>query len=95
MGSSISNIDKNKTSYDLSWMNGKIPYLKKGNWLYRFCCFFLGKRKKKLTYKELYLILYGLNRKTIGEDKAKKQSLDRILQIYKDLHHNKLPKNIK
>ena len=84
-----------KPKYDLGWMDKKIPYIKKGNWLYKFCCFFLGRKKSKLTFKELYLILYGLNKRKIGEDKAKEFALGRILKIYKDLHHNKLPKGIK
>ena len=75
------------------WFNEPIDKLKSGNWLYRFVCFFLF--KKKLTYKEMYLMLYGINRKKLGETKSKEKAMLRIIQIYKDLHNNNLPKGVK
>jgi hypothetical protein len=48
-----------------------------------------------MSYKEMYLFIYGLNRSTLGEEKAKEMAMLRIIQIYKDLHNNKLPNGVK
>lgn len=79
---------------DKEWLNETISSVDKCNWLYQILCFCLGKRKKKLTYQEFFLILYGINRKTLGEKKAKSLSMIRIIEIYKYLHNNKLPKGM-
>jgi hypothetical protein len=47
-----------------------------------------------MSYKELYLFLYGLNKSALGEELAKKKSMTRVLKIYKDLHNNELPNNV-
>jgi hypothetical protein len=77
----------------MEWMEEPIECLERGNWLYRFVCFFLGKRKKKLTYQEMYMLLYGLNKGKLGEKESKKAAMNRILEIYK-WSHNKLPNGI-
>lgn len=77
---------------DLSWMNDKVPRVVKNNWLYNICCWFLGKKETKMSYKELYLLIYGINRKRLGEELSKTYALNKILNIYKNLHNNKLPK---
>lgn len=74
------------------WLNDPVEKIKEANWLYRFICFCF---MRKLTYKEVYLILYGLNRNKMGEEKSKKLAMLRILQIYKDLHNGDLPKGVK
>lgn len=79
---------------ETEWLNETVEKVDKCNWLYKFICFCLGKRKKKLTYQELFLFLYGLNRKKLGERKAKELSMKRIIEIYKYLHDNKLPKGM-
>ena len=84
----------NPYGIDEEWMDEPIPYLKDGNWLYRFVCFCMGRRKKKLTYKEMYLLLYGLNRGKLGNGKAKEKAMSRILAIYKSHHDNNLPKGV-
>ena len=86
-----------KNSYGISeeWLDEQIPYLKDGNWLYKFVGFCMGRRKKKLSYKEMYLLLYGLNRGKLGNGKAKEKAMNRILVIYKSHHNNKLPKGIR
>lgn len=56
----------------------------------------MGKRKEKLTYEEMYLILYGLNRSRATEEKdAKEMAMLKVLEIYQYLHNNKLPKGVK
>ena len=77
----------------LAWMNEKIQSVEHSNWLYKLCCFFLGKRKEKLTYEEMFLLLYGLNRNKLGDYKAKFQAMNQILKIYK-YQNNKLPDGI-
>lgn len=78
------------------WLQERIPKLDKMNWLYQFVCFFMGKRKNKLTYKDMYILLYGLNRNNIKNEKEVKElSMLKVLEIYKSLHNNKLPNGIK
>lgn len=76
----------------LDWFNEKIERVNGSNWLYRFMCFCLC--RKRLTYKQLFLILYGLNKRRFGEKTAKYLALARILEIYKSLHDNKLPDGV-
>ena len=77
----------------MEWFNEKIEYIKGDRFLYKLICFFLGGPKYRMTYKELYLLLYGLNKKSLGEDIAKKKSMNKILEIYKNVN-NKLPKDL-
>lgn len=77
------------------WLKEHIPSLKHGNWLYKIICFLMGKRRKKLTYEEMYLLLYGINRnKKIEEYTVKKKSMLKVIDIYKYHHNNKLPKGL-
>jgi hypothetical protein len=56
----------------------------------------MGKRKQKLTYEEMYILLYGINRnKKIDEIDAKKVAMLKVIEIYKSLHNNNLPKGVK
>lgn len=78
------------------WLQEHIPRLNKLNWLYQTICFLMGKRKQKLTYQEMYMLLYGINRgKKTEEIDAKKIAMTRVINIYKSLHNNKLPKGVK
>lgn len=76
---------------NLDWMNEAIPNLERGNWMYSIICFLMGRRKKKLTYKEYMMLLYGLNRKKLGEDESIKKATIRSLDIYKYHHNGNLP----
>lgn len=78
--------------WNLAWFNEKIERVKGSNWLYRFLCFFLG--RKRLTYKQMFLILYGLNKRRLGDKNSERLAIARILDIYKDLHDNKLPEGV-
>lgn len=78
----------------MEWFDEKIEKIKGDRFIYKFVCFFLGGFKHRLSYKELYLILLTLNRKSLGEDNAKKMAMKKILKIYKDLHNNKLPDGV-
>ncbi len=81
-----------KEKIDLSWMDDKVTRVVRNNWLYKICCWFLGKKETKMTYKEIYLLIYGLNRKRLGEEQSKTYALVKTLSIYKNLHNNNLPK---
>ena len=85
-------MEKNTDYWYLEWLNEKVERVKGSNWLYRFMCFCLC--RKRLTYKQLFLIMYGLNKRRLGEKTAKQLALDRILEIYKSLHNNKLPEGV-
>ena len=75
---------------NLDWIEEKIPRLAHSNWLYNLVCFTLGKRKEKLSYKEYMMIIYELNRKKLGDDKAKETATIRAINIYESLN-GKLP----
>ena len=76
---------------DLEWMNETLPNLKHGNWMYSIICFLIGRRKKKLSYKEYMMLLYELNRKKLGEKESKENAIIRALDLYKYHHNGNLP----
>lgn len=65
---------------NLEWTNEKIEKVPHKNWLYRLFC--LLTFRKRMSYKEMYLFLSELNRKTDGEEKAKKTAFKRIIDFY-------------
>lgn len=73
------------------WFDEKIPNLTRGNWIYKIACFVTLRWKRKLSYKEYYLMLCEVNRKKMGVEKAKKASIIKVLELYKDLHDGKYP----
>lgn len=65
---------------DIEWMEEPIKKVPSNQLLYNFVCFCLGRRKKKISYKELYILythIYGDN------ENDKKKALDILLEIYK------------
>lgn len=64
---------------NINWFDDKIASIPKNNWLYKMACIFLC--KKKLSYKEMYLILQRLN-KHLGENESKKIAMTEIINIY-------------
>lgn len=76
---------------DLKWIDEQLPSLTRGNWLYNVVCFLMGRRKKKLTYKEYMMLLYGLNRDALGEKKSKDRAINKVLELYKHHHNGNLP----
>lgn len=79
----------------MEWFDERVPIIGDGNWLYNLICFVIGKRKKKMTYKELYAFIYELNKKTLGEKEAKNAAIIRVIDIYKNLHNGEEPGKIK
>ena len=72
-------------------MNEHVESVPHANWLYKFCCWFLLKPKEKLTYRELFYLYYGLNKKVLGNEEAGEYATKQILEIYKYHNNNKLP----
>lgn len=64
---------------ELKWLNEKIEKLEKNNGLYKFACFVIG---RKLSYKEMYMVLEKINRKNLGE-RSKVFAMNQIIKIYK------------
>lgn len=75
----------------MEWFEEKIEYIEGDKFLYKLVCFCLKGPKKRLSYKELYLLLYGLNRRKLGNKKAKEMAIKRIVEIYKSHHDNNEP----
>ncbi len=90
MGGGNSTVEREPIN--LRWMDIKVIDVPKNKRLYKFACWFLGKKEEKMSYKELYIFFYGLNKGRLGEYEAKKKALNKILEIYKYLNKNKLPK---
>lgn len=72
------------------WLDETVQSVEHANWLYKACCLFLFKPKKKLTYSELFMVLYGLNQKKLGMENAKKFALKQLIDVYK-WNNNKEP----
>jgi hypothetical protein len=75
-----------------AWMNEQIPRLISGNWMYKLMCWFLF--KKKLTYKEYYVLVYSLHRGKLGEKVAKENAMKHTVRLYKFHHNNKMPNEL-
>ena len=75
----------------MEWFDEKIEYLNGDRFLYKLVCFFLGGPKRRLSYKELYILLYYINKKKLGEENAKKRAMNKILKVYSHFHNNELP----
>ena len=69
------------------WLDDEIVSMKKGGAIYRFFRFFL---RRRLKYKELYLILVELYRSKLGPKAAKELSLARVLAVYRE-NNGKFP----
>lgn len=78
----------------MEWFDEKVENIKGDKFIYKTICFLLGGPKKRLSYKQLYLFLYGLNKRKLGEDDAKKFAISRIVDIYASHHDNNYPKEL-
>lgn len=75
------------SEFDLSWMEKTIEKMPVKNWLYKFMCFISFRRKRKFTFKEMFLIMRNLNSK-YGEHKSFEIAMYRTLKIYKFQYNN-------
>lgn len=70
------------------WMNEKVGKINGHRFFYFFVRFFMLKLRRKMTYKELFLLYYGIHRKSLGDGDAKRKALQTILKIYKENNGN-------
>lgn len=75
------------------WLNEKIIKIPHYNWLYQIICFLMFRGRRKLSYKDLFLLIYGTNRTKMMDKEAKEYALYKIVEMYKKLN-NKLPNGI-
>lgn len=66
-----------------SWIDTPCEDVPKHRKWYKLICLFAGRRKKRLTYKEIYIMLCNINRKN-GDDQKEVQrnALKQIINIY-------------
>lgn len=67
---------------DLSWADERLKKLPKNNFMYFLFCLFTFRPFKKMTYKEMYLIMTEVNRKVLGEEKSKRLAFRKIIDFY-------------
>lgn len=73
-------------------MNDYVPCLPKHNTFYKFACFFVGRRKTGMTYKEIYMVVKRLNERKDNKEWGSQYAMFQVLRIYKFLNNNELPK---
>lgn len=69
------------TVTDMSWMDEVMIDYPPSRMFYKFCKYIF---RKKLTYKKMFMLLYGINRKALGERKAEEEAFKKIVQAYKE-----------
>jgi len=77
-----------------AWADEPLKKLPRNNFMYFLFCLFTFRPRKKMTYKEMYLIIAEVNRKTLGEEKANKLAFQRIIDFY-EYNHGHLPESVK
>jgi hypothetical protein len=78
----------------IHWMDEFVDDVPSNKLLYKVMCFFTGRRKRKFTYKEIYIIythLYNFKENDISE--IKKKSMEVLLEIYRN-NNGKYPENV-
>lgn len=67
---------------NLEWTNEPLKKLPKNNFIYFLFCLITFRPRKKMTYKEMYLVIAEVNRKTLGKERANKLAFQRIIDFY-------------
>lgn len=67
---------------NLEWTKERLKKLPRNNFMYFLFCLFTFRPRKKMTYQEMYLLMVEVNRKTLGEEKAKRMAFRRIIEFY-------------
>ena len=65
-----------------TWADEPLKKLPRNNFMYFLFCLFTFRPRKKMTYKEMYLVMVEVNRKSLGEEQAKKLAFKRITDFY-------------
>ena len=76
--------------YEFDWMNETIERVPTANWMYKLLCFFTGRRKRKMTYKEMYVFLREMNKESEDADKL---AFKKVIEIYR-FQNNNVPMGI-
>lgn len=69
---------------EIEWINEKAENIPGHKFMYFLIRLLTLSLRKKLTYKELFLVYYGIHREKIGDMEAKKLAFERIKQVYED-----------
>ena len=70
-----------KVNYDLSWMEEKLETVPVKQKLYKFICFISFRRKRKFTFKEMFVMMRNLNKK-FGERESSEIAMYKTLELY-------------
>lgn len=66
---------------DLRWMDKIMRCYPPAPRFFKFCNFFF---RKGMRYKDMFLILYGINRGLVGEKKAEEVAINKLYKVYKE-----------
>lgn len=75
------------------WADEPLKKLPRNNFMYFLFCLLTFRPRKKMTYKEMYLIISEVNRKILGKEKADKLAFQRIIYFY-EYNHGKKPEEL-
>ena len=64
------------------WADEPLKRLPRNNFMYFLFCLLTFRPRRKMTYKEMFLIISEVNRKALGKDKADKLAFQRIIDFY-------------
>ena len=75
--------EEQEKNWVMSWIDNSCPDVPTHRAWYKIACFLAGRRKKKLTYKEIYIILCNINRKKGDAQKdVQRNAIEQIIMIY-------------
>lgn len=74
---------------NFTWADESIKRLPRNNFMYFLMCLFTFRPRKKMTYKEMYLIMAEVNRKVLGKEMADNVAFKRITEFYEHNHGHK------
>lgn len=78
----------------MEWFSETVKDVPKKKWLYKTICFFA---RRKLSYKELYLIFLEINGGNKAEESSKpikEKCLNELVKVYQ-YNENKIPEEMK
>lgn len=82
MGDSYCFMIDNQYNTNLSWMDEKVTKMDSHKFFYWIVRLVTFRLRKKLTYKELFLLYYGLHRNRLGEHMSKQKALETVIKVY-------------
>jgi len=76
---------------ELKWMDEKIDHIKGQKFFYFMTRLVTFTLRKKLSYKEMFLIYYSMYMAKFGDSESKRLALKRVTEIYKENNNGKEP----